>query len=100
MRRLKRMTRRAVSARGARMEPRGVTLKRAGELIGGEQPRSVRTVSAMITRGVLEAYGARAGRRVTMRSIRAYQDGEPWQSERKSGASQAAGTLRMLPMRG
>lgn len=36
------------------MEPRGVTLKRAGELIGGDKPLSVRTISAMISRGELE----------------------------------------------
>ena len=48
-------------------DPRGVTLKRAGELIGGDRPLAVRTISAMIRRGDLEAYGARGGRRVTMR---------------------------------
>ena len=32
------------------MDQRGVTLQRAGELIGGDKPLSVRTISAMITR--------------------------------------------------
>jgi hypothetical protein len=64
-------------------EPRGVTLKKAGELIGGDKPLSVRTISAYIARGDLEAYGAHGGRRVTTRSIRAYQDGGrgQWQSD-------------------
>src|SRR5689334_5539225 len=57
------------------MEHRGVTLKRAGEIIGGDEPLSVRTISAYITRGDLEAYGKRSGRRVTMRSINAYLEG-------------------------
>lgn len=59
----------------------GVTLARAGVLIGGDEPLSKRTISAMITRGLLEAYGVRAGRRVTIRSIRAYQEGRLWQDE-------------------
>lgn len=65
------------------MSHRGVTLKEAGKLIGGDKPLSKRTVSAMIARGDLEAYGAYGGRRVTMRSILAYQDGErgQWQNE-------------------
>ncbi len=53
-------------------EQRGVTLERAGEIIGGDKPLSKRTISAMIARGDLTAYGERGGRRVTTRSIRAY----------------------------
>jgi hypothetical protein len=63
------------------MEPRGVTLKKAGELIGGDEPLSKRAISAMIARGDLEAYGRYRGRRVTLRSIRAYQEGRSWQSD-------------------
>jgi hypothetical protein len=63
------------------MDPRGVTLKRAGELIGGDQPLSKRAISAMIARGDLEAYGRYRGRRVTLRSIRAYQEGRSWQND-------------------
>jgi hypothetical protein len=69
------------------MEPRGVTLQKAGEIIGGDKPLSKRTVSAMIARGDLEAYGERGGRRVTMRSIRAYQEGGRGQWHDESDAS-------------
>lgn len=75
------------------MEPRGVTLKKAGELIGGDKPLSVRTVSAMIARGDLEAYGERKGRRVTTRSIRAYQDGKQWRDESENDGGPALATL-------
>lgn len=34
-------------------EQRGVTLERAGEIIGGDKPLSKRTISAMIRRGWL-----------------------------------------------
>jgi hypothetical protein len=56
---------------------RGVTLKRAGEIIGGDKPLSVRVITRYIQDGKLKAYGERAGRRVTMRSIDAYIEGEP-----------------------
>lgn len=74
------------------MEPRGVTLKKAGELIGGDKPLSVRTVSAMIARGDLEAYGERKTRRVTLRSIHAYQEGTPWRERNVSAARAEAAT--------
>jgi hypothetical protein len=45
------------------MDHHGVTLKRAGEIIGGDKPLSVRTISGYITRGDLEAYGERNRRR-------------------------------------
>ena len=40
-------------------EPRGVTLKRAGELLGGDKPLSTRAISAMIRRGELDAAAGR-----------------------------------------
>jgi len=78
-------------------QPRGVTLKKAAELIGGDKPLSVRTISSMIRRGDLEAYGALGGRRVTMRSIRAYQNGErgTWRDD----ASDVSPALDMPPRR-
>lgn len=68
------------------MAERGVTLKRTGEIIGGDKPLAVRTISAYIARGDLEAYGSLKGRRVTMRSIIAYQEGR--RGEWRSDASQ------------
>ena len=64
------------------MAERGVTLKRTGEILGGDKPLAVRTISAYIARGDLEAYGSLKGRRVTMRSIIAYQEGRrgEWQT--------------------
>lgn len=75
----------------------GVTLERAGELIGGDKPLSKRTISTYIARGDLEAYGALGGRRVTMRSIRAYQNGERgiWRDD----VSDASPALAMPPRR-
>jgi hypothetical protein len=63
----------------------GVTLKRAGEIIGGDKPLSVRAISAMIRRGELEAYGRYKGRRVTLRSIDAYMEGRAWQNDASAG---------------
>ena len=71
------------------MAERGVTLKRAGEILGGDRPLSVRTVSAMITRGDLEAYGERKTRRVTIRSIESYQRGVPWRDARSQSHASA-----------
>ncbi len=78
-------------------QPRGVTLKKAGELIGGDKPLSVRAISSYIARGDLEAYGAHGGRRVTMRSIRAYQDGG--RGQWRDDASDASQELDTLPKR-
>lgn len=79
------------------MALRVVTLKRAGELLGGDKPLSVRTISAMITRGDLEPTGARKTRRVTERSIESYQRGIPWRDARNqssdSDASEEPATL-------
>jgi hypothetical protein len=74
------------------MEPRGVTLKTAGELLGGDKPFAVRTVSAMISRGELEAYGERKKRRVTLRSIRAYQEVRSWRDVNEHDAREEAAT--------
>lgn len=67
------------------MAERGVTLKKAGELLGGDEPWSVRTVSRKIACGDLEAYGERRLRRVTMRSIDSYERGERgiWRNDAK-----------------
>jgi hypothetical protein len=80
------------------MDPRGVTLKKAGELIGGDEPLSKRAISALIARGALEAYGRYRGRRVTLRSIRAYQEGRSWQSD-ASADHVAAGMPGLLRTR-
>lgn len=48
---------------------RGVTLKEAGSILGGDVPISIRTISRLIKRGDLDAYGAGSCRRVTMTSI-------------------------------
>lgn len=69
---------------------RVVTLKRAGELLGGDKPLSVRTISAMITREDLEVCGARKTRRVTERSIEAYQRGVPWRDAKSLNSEYAA----------
>jgi hypothetical protein len=74
---------------------RGITLKKAGEEIGGDKPLSPRTVSAYITRGDLEAYGERGGRRVTTRSIESYLNGErgKWRNdENQAGESHGQDT--------
>lgn len=55
---------------------RGVTLKQAGIILGGDVPISIRTISRLIKRGELAAYGAGSSRRVTMRSIDAYIERE------------------------
>ena len=82
------------------MAHRGVTLKHAGEIIGGDEPLSRRTISAYITRGDLEAYGERKGRRVTTRSIEAYLNGErgKWQSDASETVGESPGPA-MLPRR-
>lgn len=53
-----------------------MTLKKAGEIIGNDEPLSKRTISSYITKGHLEAYGSGKGRRVTLRSIVAYTEGK------------------------
>lgn len=78
-------------------EPRGVTFERAGEIIGGDKPLSTRTISAMIKRGDLCAYGKLGGRRVTLRSIHAYMEGEPTPCH--ENASVAHPAPAMLPKR-
>lgn len=66
-------------------------------MLGGDRPLSVRTISAMITRDDLEAYGARKTRRVTERSIELFQRGIPWRDARSrnnaSGVSEELATL-------
>lgn len=83
-------------------EPRGVTLQKAGELLGGDKPLSKRTISAMIARGDLEVYGTLGGRRVTLRSIRAYQDGRrgQWHGDETDESPIPATPLRRKQARG
>lgn len=91
----------------------GVTLRRAGELLGGDVPLSKRAISAMIARGELQAYGKYKGRRVTMQSIVAYQnagaDRQPHAIEavdyvpparpRRRGGRETSGSLDLAPAR-
>ena len=81
------------------MAERGVTLKKAGQILGGDRPLSTRTVSAMVTRGDLEAYGKRKTRRVTERSIELYQRGIPWRDARNQSSASDANAEPDTPAR-
>lgn len=74
----------------------------AGKLLGDSEPLGIRTIERMVDAGDLERIGERMRRRISERSIIAYQEGErdKWHASAKKNPP-AAGSQApaMLPKR-
>lgn len=74
-----------------------VTYAEAGELLGGDAPLSLRTIERMVQAGDLERAGERKRRRITERSILAYQEGA--RGQWRKGANDEPLALGVQPKR-
>lgn len=65
------------------------TYEEAGALLGGAHPLSIRTIERMVDAGDLERIGNRMRRRISERSIEAYEQGERgiWRNDARPAAA-------------
>jgi hypothetical protein len=78
------------------------TYEEAGALLGASEPLSIRTIERMVDAGDLERIGERMRRRISERSIEAYEQGERgiWHANAKKNQRDAANQIpAMLPKR-
>src|SRR4051812_22883845 len=67
------------------------TYEEAGAMLGGTDPLSTRTIERMVEAGDLERIGNRMRRRISERSIEAYEQGERgiWRDDQQAAARAA-----------